>query len=116
MTWDDRLDSFLEDEITIEPPTTMSQSQAHSYAAAVTYAAQVLPWVERVITPVGAGGGRNSEGRETRSAGVVRIKERVSIDPRSRLTLPAGWTPRQPPILGIRPMQGAGLGLTEILF
>lgn len=116
MNWDSRLDSFLEDEVTIEPPTTRTQAQAQSYGPPVTYPAQVFPWVERVITPVGAGTGRNAEGREVRSTGIVRIKDRVAIDQKSRLTLPAGWVPQQPPILGVRPMKGAGLAVTEILF
>ena len=106
MTFDASLTAMLDDTVTIEPYVSQSSSQDGSYGAAVTYAAQVLPWVERSI---------DAQGREFRSTARVIIPERVAVDPRSRITLPAGFTPNQPPIRAVRPNKGLGLDHTEII-
>ena len=106
MTFDLALAEFQYDQITIEPWTGFNSVQAATYGAAVTYAAQVFPWVERVI---------NREGREVKSQAKVVIQERLQIDPRSRITLPSGFAPNQPPILAIRPNLGVGLDHTEVI-
>lgn len=106
MTLDPAMLELMEDTVTIEPASSVDQYQAVSLGAAVTYRAQVLPWVERVIGP---------DGREVRSTAKVVIPDRLSIDPRSRITLPSGFNPQQPPILGIRPIRGLSLDHTEIL-
>jgi hypothetical protein len=116
MTFDDRLLCMFEEEITYEPPTTRTQSQAQSYGTAVTYPAQVLPWVERVITAVsGHAVGENAGSREVLSKCKVIIPGRVELDPQGRITLPAGHTPQQPQIRAVRPYKGIGLDCTEIL-
>ncbi len=107
MTLDASLYSFLEDEVTIEPFVSLSQAQVASYGPAVTYPAQVLPYSEKVIDP------RN--GREVRSTAQIIIPERLAIDHRSRITLPAGFSPNQPPIMAVRPIKGLGLDHTSIL-
>jgi hypothetical protein len=56
----------------------------------------------------------NQAGREVISNIQVYIPERVHIDQRSRLTLPTGFVPQQPQILGIEPLKGLGLDHTAI--
>lgn len=106
MTMDPGMLELMTDTVTIEPYVSQTSAQVATYGAAVTYQAQVLPWVERVITPAG---------REVRSTTAVIIPERVAVDPRSRLTLPAGFSPNQPPILGVQPIKGLGLDNTKLL-
>ncbi len=106
MTLDTAMLDLMEDTVRIEPYVGQSSSQAPSYGAAVTYPAQVLPFSERVIGP---------GGREVRSNVQVIIPERIAVDLRSRLTLPAGFVPNQPPILAVQPMKGLSLDHTRIL-
>jgi len=106
MTLDTTLLSLMEDTVTIEPYVAATKSQASSYGTAVTYQAQVLPWSERVI-------GR--DGREIKSSAQVIIPDRLAIDPRSRITLPTGFNPNQPPIISVQPMKGLNLDHTRIL-
>lgn len=106
---DPALLELMPDEITIEPWQSTSVTQAHTYAAAVTYAAQVVNQYELVI---------DSNGRSIKSTARAIIPDRVHIDPRSRITLPAGWVPSQPAIVAVRPVGGVasmGLDSTEIL-
>lgn len=107
MTLDSTMLTLMEDTVTIEPFTSYSSSQAASFGSAVSYAAQVLPWSER---------GVDAQGREWKSSAKVIIPERVAVDIRSRLTLPSGFSPNQPPIRAIRPIKGLSLDHTEILF
>ena len=105
---DPAFDELLPDEITIEPFVSASVSQARTYGTAVTHRAQVTDEYERVI---------NKDGREVKSKTRVLIAGRVHIDPRSRITLPSGWVPQQPPIISVSPVGGvAGMQLdsTEI--
>jgi hypothetical protein len=107
VTLDTSMLSLMEDSITIEPYLGQTSQQAPSFGAAVTYPnAQVLPWSERVIL---------AGGREVRSTTSVIIPERVYIDTRSRITLPVGVVPNQPPILGVLPLRGLSLDHTRIL-
>lgn len=106
MTLDSTMLTLLEDSITIEPFSSLSSSQAPSYGTAVTYAAQVLPYSERGI---------DAQGKEWKSVARVIIPERVAVDIRSRITLPAGFVPNQPPIRSVRPIKGLSLDHTEIL-
>jgi hypothetical protein len=106
MTLDTSMLSLMEDTVTIEPYAGTNAQQAVTYGTAVTYAAQVLPWSERVIM---------AGGREVRSTTSVIIPDRLFIDQRSRITLPAGVVPNQPPILGVQPLRGLSLDHTRIL-
>ena len=97
------------DTITIEPFSSMSVSQAITYGAAVTYAANVSSEWSKSI-------GRS--GTELSSGVRVIIPDRVHIDPRDRVTLPTGWVPNQPPIKSVRPVGGVtGMAMdsTEIM-
>lgn len=106
MSLNPALYEFLQDTITLEAPSSSTVAQDFTFGAAVTYRAQVLPYVERVV---------NREGREVRSTARVVIPDRLAIDPRSRLTLPTGFTPSQPGIIAVRPLRFMDLDCTEIL-
>lgn len=105
MSFDSTLLELMTDTVTIEPFSSMSGSQAHSYGAPVSYQAQVLPCTERII---------NQAGREVTSTASVIIPGRIAVDHRSRITLPAGFSPQKPPIQKIEPMAGLGLDHTRI--
>lgn len=99
------LDLF-EDTITIEPYSAETGARAQSFGSSVTYRAIVQRGARRVI-------GR--DGREVISNVQVTIPERVAIDQRSRVTLPTGFVPLRPPIIGVEPLKGLGLDHTVIL-
>jgi hypothetical protein len=105
MTWDASLTSLLEDEITVEPFSAETSGRVQTYGTAISYAALIQRGAKRVIGP---------QGREVISNIQVYIPERVHIDQRSRVTLPAGFVPNQPPILGIEPLKGLGLDHTAV--
>lgn len=109
MTFDGSLLELMPDQVTIEPFVSESSARVITYGAAVTYQAQVLPYVERVTDAV--------SGRDVKSALQVIVPEQLSVDPRSRLTIisPAGFTPATPPIRAIRPLRNLGLDHTQIL-
>lgn len=106
MTLDSTMLTLMEDTVSIEPFVSMSSSQAPTYGTLVSYAAQVLPWSER---------GLDAQGREWKSSAKVIIPERVAVDIRSRITLPAGFVPNMPPIRAVRPIKGLSLDHTEII-
>lgn len=105
MTFDGNLLDLLEDTITIEPFTALSSSQAGSFGTAVTYAALIQRGAKRIIGP---------SGREIISNTSIIIPDRVAVDQRSRVTLPAGFVPQQPPIIGVEPLKGLGMDHTVI--
>ena len=101
---------LMPDEITIEPFVSQTVTRDKTYGAAVTHRAQVTSEFERVI---------DSKGIATNSTARALIPDRVHVDPRSRVTLPVGWVPNQPPIISVRPVGGVatlGLDSTLILF
>ena len=106
--FDSALEELLFETVTLEPFTGYTgASQVQGYGAAVTYKAQVLPFAKKMV---------DSQGKEFDSNGRVVIPERVAVDPRSRLTLPAAFTPNQPPIRLVRPVLGLDLDHTELVF
>lgn len=106
MTFADALLFAFEDEITVEPFVSMTGAQVFSYGTAVTYPALIQRGAKRVV---------NSQGREVISNVNVTIPERVHIDQRSRVTLPSGFVPNQPPIIGIEPLRGLGMDHTMLM-
>jgi hypothetical protein len=98
--------TLMEDTVSIEPFSSLSSSQAATYGTAVNYSAQVLPYSERGI---------DAQGKEWKSTCQVIIPERVAVDIRSRITLPAGFVPNQPPIRAVRPIKGLSLDHTQIV-
>lgn len=108
MTFDETLNELLEDEITIEPWASQDVDLKPSYGAAVTYSkALVELHSERSI---------DAEGREFRSSVRVIIPERVQVDLRSRVTLPSGFVPNQPPLRAVYGHKGLGLDHTVLVF
>ena len=105
MTFDSSLLDLMFDQVVIEPYVSMSASQAPTFGTGVTYDAQVLPWSEMVL---------DSNGKQWKSTFKVIIPERVAVDVRSRITLPAGFTPNQPPIKQVQPVLGLSMDHTEI--
>ena len=105
--FDGALDELLFETVTIEPFSSLSVTQAPSYGSAVTYNAQVLPFAQKLV---------DRQGKEFDSTGRVIIPDRVAVDLRDRLTLPAAFTPNQPPIRMVRPVLGLDLDHTEIVF
>ena len=106
MSFDAALDELLFETVTIAPFVSLSASQAPTYGSAVTYKAQVMPFVQKEV---------DAQGREFVTRFRVIIPERLAIDPRSKITLPSGFTPASPPIRVVRPVLGLGLDHTEIL-
>ena len=79
------------DTITIEPPdATYSDRGKPNYGAAVTYPCRIEPADGDEIV-------RSSEGEERKAAWRIYLGTTTTINPESRLTLPAGFTPQQPP-------------------
>lgn len=106
MTLEPSLYSLLEDEITVEPFASETSARVVSYGAAVTYPALLERGARRLIGP---------SGKEVISNVQVMIPNRVHIDVRSRVTLPSGFVPNQPPILGIEFYKALGLDSTRVL-
>lgn len=105
MTFDGSLLEFFADTVAVEPYSSQTSAQAPSYGASVTYRALVEGGLERQI---------NVGGRLVRSSTKVTIPDRVFVDARSRLTLPAGFTPSQPPIYAVTHLKGLGLDHTVL--
>lgn len=105
MTFDLSLLSLMEDTITYEPPTAETGARVISYGTAVTYPALIQRGAKRVI---------GANGRDVISNVQVYIPDRVAIDQRGRVTLPSGFVPQQPPIIGVEPLKGLGLDHTQI--
>ena len=106
MTFNSALTDLFEDTITIEPFSALDSAQGMTYGSAVTYPALIQQGARRTIGPTG---------REIISNVQVFIPERVAVDTRSRVTLPAGFVPLQPPIVGMEPLKGQGLDHTMVL-
>lgn len=100
MTFHSALLFGFEDTVTVEPYASMTGAQMQTYGSSVTYRALIQRGAKRVV---------NSAGREVISNVSVTIPERVHIDQRSRVTLPTGFVPNQPPIIGIEQLKGLGM-------
>jgi hypothetical protein len=107
VTFDSSLSSLQEETVTIEQPTGETAARVITYGSAVTYAARIEGGYKRVT-------GR--DGREAVSTVQVYIPDRVQIDPRSRVTLPAGFQPsRTPAIIAVQTQFGLGLDHTVVM-
>ena len=105
MTFDGALLEFFTDTITVEPFSAETSARVQSFGASVTYQAQLNQGAKRII---------GSNGREVVSNVQAIIADRVAIDQRSRVTLPSGFVPNQPPILGISPVKGLNMDHTVL--
>lgn len=106
MTFNSALAFGFEDTITIEPFSAETSARVFSYGAAVTYSALIQRGARRTI---------NQAGKEITSNVQVIIPNRVHVDQRSRVTLPTGFVPLQPPIIGVEPLKGLGFDHTVVL-
>lgn len=107
MTFDPTLDELLNDTITIEPWASQDADLKPSFGDPVSYPAFVEMYTKQHI---------DAEGREFVSSVRVMIKERLAIDLRSRVTLPTGFVPQQPPLRSIVAHKGLGLDHTVLIF
>ena len=82
---------LMSDTITIEPPSgSYSDRGQPTYGAAVTYPCHIEPANgEEMI--------RSASGEERKAAWRIYVGTTTTISPESRLTLPAGFDPQQPP-------------------
>ncbi len=97
------LKSLMRDTVTIAPFTSMTSAQVFSYGIPVTYRCLIERGARRTV---------GNDGREVVSTVQVTIPERVFIDQRSRITLPAGFVPQTPPILNVTHAKNLGLDHT----
>lgn len=113
MTLDPSLLEFLQDTITIEPYVSETAARVPTYGTAVTHKAMVMPWTGHDVEGL--------DGKLFRPKAQAAIEGLVSIDPRSRVTLPSSMLiagTRQPPIRAVQPGPASTLGLdyTLLLF
>lgn len=106
MTLNGALLVFFEDTLTIEPYTGMSGAQVPTYGAGVNYPTLIQSGARRL---------RDSNGKEIDSNVQAIIPDRVFVDPRSRVTLPSGFVPQQPPIVGVAQTKFQDLDSTMVM-
>lgn len=107
MTFDASLDELLNDTITIEPWASQDADLKPTFGTAVEYPAFVELHAKQHI---------DAEGREFISSVRAMVKERLAIDLRSRVTLPSGFVPQQPPLRAVVAHKGLGLDHTVLIF
>lgn len=89
---------LLPDVVTIEPFTGSDSYGAPQFGSAVTYRARI-EWGPKDV--------RNAAGEEVVSNARVFIATASAVDTRSRITLPAGRGPMNPPIMMVRAVTAA---------
>jgi hypothetical protein len=105
MTLNGSLNVFFEDTVLIAAPSGMTGAQVYTYGSDVSYPAIIQQGAKRITT---------SGGKEVDSNVQIYIPDRVFVDPRSRITLPAGFVPNQPPILAVTPLKFQDLDHTMV--
>lgn len=105
MTFDPSLLELYEDTVTVEPFSAETSARVRTYGSGVTYPALIESGAKRVI---------GNDGAEVVSNVQVLIPNRVQIDQRSRVTLPAAYVPNQPPILAIAHWRFGGMDATRL--
>lgn len=105
MTFPNSLKAMMEDTITIAPFSSFDVSQAATYGTGVSYSCLIEGGAKRKI---------HVGGRDVESTVKVTIPDRVFVDQRSKLTLPTGFSPQTPPILGVEHLRFDGLDHTVV--
>lgn len=108
MTFDATLTELMTDSITIEPWASQDADLKPTFGTSVTYANALVELHEKTYM--------DESGREFRSSVRVLLPERLEIDKRSRVTLPDGFVPQQPPIRAVFAHKGLGLDHTVLVF
>lgn len=81
--------------ITLEAPTgTLTDFGERSFAAGVAYQCMIEPARGNTII-------RSVNGEDRVASYTIYLATTADLDPESRLTLPTGYNPQQPPILSI---------------
>jgi hypothetical protein len=88
---------LLPDSITIEPYIGADGYGAAQFGSAVTYKARLRG---------GAADVKTAAGEEVVSKIQIYLNTITPIDTRSRITLPARFSPTNPPIIGVEPVTG----------
>ncbi len=78
--------------VTIEPFTSVNFNGEASYGPSNTFSARAVDKVHLI---------RNFEGEQVGSNTMVWVNTVSAIGVRDRITLPAGYSPNQPPILSV---------------
>lgn len=107
MTFDSSLDELLTDTITIEPWSSQDADLKPTFGTSVSYPAFV-ELSEKHFT--------DADGRQFTSHARAVIKDRVFVDLRSRVTLPSGFVPSQPPLRAVFSQKGLGMDHTTLVF
>lgn len=94
---DSELFDMLSDTITIEPPDgTFTSRGKPNFDAAVSYPCRIQPWRgkgEHVL--------RSASGEERATAWYIIVGTTDQLNPESRITLPTGFNPQQPPFYSV---------------
>ena len=85
--------------VTVEPFALEDEYGVASYGSPNSYRARVEMKSSLV---------RDAQGHELVARGLVYLATAAIPGPKDRLTLPAGYEPRQPPILDVRPVEDEG--------
>lgn len=92
MTFGDEFLDLMPHHVLVEPWASQDGYGAPTFGAAVEYQCLVQQGVKMI---------RDISGQERVSMTQIYLATTDAIDPRSRLTLPAGYVPLKPPILAI---------------
>lgn len=107
MSFTDTFADLMHDQVVICPYLGQDGYGQPTYGDPVTYPARVTGRLQRIAT---------FQGEEKVSTTEILLLNSPGIDPRSQITLPAGFLPQQPPILATL-RQKDDLGeLTEIVY
>jgi len=85
---------FMTDTVTIEPLVSRDSYGLASYGPAVSYACRIDGTAKQTV---------NVNGAERSITAMLYIPDNPIILPEDRLTMPATFTPQQPPILRVSP-------------
>ena len=87
-------DDFMTDTVTIEPLLSKDDYGIESYGGGTLYACRIDVGTKQTV---------NINGVERSVDAMVYLLGTLPIGPTDRLTLPAGFSPQQPPILRVSP-------------
>lgn len=92
MAFESEFLDFMTSTVTITPWSSQDGYAEPGFGTAVAYDARI---VDRVRTV------RGFDGREAVSTRQIYLAATAAIDGRSKVTLPSGFTPQQPPIISV---------------